>query len=359
MDTIPRIIRIEADNSYSAGVRLGESLGRSFDAYLEDYIAARILAAKNCAKPSETHAVAWTSSLPHHICDRFRGLSEGSGVPFERISYWGYLEMALSQGCSSIICRSKGKVWIGHNNDTFVPKLWGYITVLEIKGRIPTMYFGLAGDIWATSGINKAKLWLHVDYLQATDKPDSRKAILPTYGFIIEALETCENIDDVRDLLNKIDRTEGMILIVADGKTDEAAIFECSCSRWRLERVKTDWAVRTNHAVIGQGSRKKEKRPLDTWSRYNRLAHLLENSYNSGISPTPSDLKTYLADDGVERREEAFATAYSVVVCPAASRTEFTLGGQPAASCGNWSHIEWPWHSTPNIAGRSVNELIS
>ncbi len=59
MDTIPRIVRIEADDSYSAGVRLGESLGRSFDAYLEDYIAARILAAKNCAKPLETHAVAW------------------------------------------------------------------------------------------------------------------------------------------------------------------------------------------------------------------------------------------------------------------------------------------------------------
>ena len=344
MDTIPRIIRIEADDPYSAGVRLGESLGRSFGAYLENYLATRILAAKNYAKPSETHAVTWISSLPEHIYDRFRGLSEGSGIPFGRIAYWGYQEMALSQGCSSIICRSKGKVWIGHNNDTFVPKLWGYITILEIKDRIPTMYFGLAGDIWATAGINKAKLWLHVDHLKATDKPDSRKAVLPTYGFIVEALETCETIDDVRELLNEIDRTEGMILIAADGKTDEAAIFECSCSRWRLSRVKTDWAVRTNHAMIGRESRKKGKQPRDTWSRYNRLAQLLENSYNSGRSPTPSDLKAYLADDEVERRGNEFATAYSVVVCPAANRTEFTLGGQPAASCGNWSHIAWPWH---------------
>ena len=234
MDTIPRIVRIEADDSYSAGVRLGESLGRSFGAYLEDYLAARILAAKNCTKSSETHAVAWINALPQHICDRFRGLSKGSGIPFERIAYWGYLEIALSQGCSSIICRSKGKVWIGHNNDTFVPELWGYITVLAIKGRIPTMYFGLAGDIWATAGINKAKLWLHVDHLRVTDRPDNGKVILPTYGFIVEALETCETIDDVRSLLNKIDRTEGMILIAADGKTDEAAIFECSCSKWRL-----------------------------------------------------------------------------------------------------------------------------
>lgn len=155
----------------------------------------------------------WISSLPEHICDRFRGLSEGSGIPLERIAHWGYQEIALSQGCSSIICRSKGKVRIGHNNDTFVPELWGYITILEIKGRIPTMCFGLAGDIWATAGINKAKLWLHVDHLKATDRPDSRKAVLPTYGFIVEALETCETIDDVQGLLNKIDRTEGMILI--------------------------------------------------------------------------------------------------------------------------------------------------
>ena len=97
MDTIPRIVRIEADDPYSAGVRLGESLGRSFGAYLENYLATRILATKNCAKLSETHAVAWINALPQHICDRFRGLSEGSGIPFERIAYWGYQEMALSQ----------------------------------------------------------------------------------------------------------------------------------------------------------------------------------------------------------------------------------------------------------------------
>ena len=96
MDTIPRIVRIEADDPYSAGVRLGESLGRSFGAYLENYLAARILSAKNCAKLSETHAVAWINALPQHICDRFRGLSGGSGIPFERIAYWGYQEMALS-----------------------------------------------------------------------------------------------------------------------------------------------------------------------------------------------------------------------------------------------------------------------
>ena len=42
MDTIPRIIRIEADDSYSAGVRLGESLGHSFGSYLEDYLAASL-----------------------------------------------------------------------------------------------------------------------------------------------------------------------------------------------------------------------------------------------------------------------------------------------------------------------------
>ncbi len=39
-----------------------------------------------------------------------------------------------------------------------------------------------------------------------------------------------------------------------------------------------------------------------------------------------------------------FPSKYSVVVCPATSQTAFTLGGQPAASCGNWSHIAWPWH---------------
>ena len=343
MRSIPRTIKVKADDSYSAGVQLGRILGPDFSTYIERYVEVRAQGKTVDPKASEVRSAAWIESLPSHFADRFKGLSDGSGIPFERVASWGYLEIELNQGCSSIVCRSADRVWIAHNNDTFVPESWGYTTVFEIAGRIPVMCFGLAGDIWTTSGINKSRLWLHVDSLPSNDGPGPEKLTLPTYGFTVEALETCETIQDVADLLNKIDRTEGMILIVVAGGGDEAAVFECSCSGWAKVTFSTDWLVRTNHALIEPHSERPGKRPLDTWSRYDRLRALLENRYAGGGDPSPTDLRTYMADDQVERRGEQFATAYSVVACPQSGRIDFTVGGVPAASCGNWSQIEWPW----------------
>ena len=188
------------------------------------------------------------------------------------------------------------------------------------------MNFGLAGDIWTTAGVNESQLWLHVDHLPSTDKPSTKKVVLPTYGFTVEALETCETISDVERLLGDIDRTEGMILLVVDGKVDQAAVFECSSSGWATTSFDTDWLVRTNHALIGQKSVAKSNiRPLDTWSRFQRLDELLKEKYGGSSVPRSEDLKEYLADDQVERREEDFATGYSIVACPAKRRIQFTF----------------------------------
>ena len=136
-----------------------------------------------------------------------------------------YLQKA---GCSSFLRRQDGRVWLGHNNDTYVPDLLGYVAIKEIDGRIPTMTFGLEGDIWSTAGINQMRLWLHVDHLPVTDAPDPAKVCLPTYGFLVEALETCENLDDVGNLLGEVDRNDGMLLMAVDGKTNVGAVLECT-----------------------------------------------------------------------------------------------------------------------------------
>ena len=223
--------------------------------------------------------------------------------------------------------------------------MWGHITIRQISNRIPTMCFGLAGDVWTTAGINKAQLWLHVDHLSVADSPRLEANSLPTYGFTVEALETCESIADVAALLRRIDREDGMILVVVDGKSDLGAVFECSCSDFAESHFDSEYLVRTNHAlVIPDGTTNEDDRPLNTRRRYRRLDNLLSKRYSQGGNgPSKAELIGFLADDEVERRGKDFATAYSVVACPALKNIWYTLGGYPAASAGRWQTVKWAW----------------
>ncbi|NKB69167.1 MAG: hypothetical protein GKR89_19030 [Candidatus Latescibacteria bacterium] len=345
MKPIPRIIKITAADAHSAGVELGRALGGGFELYIDRYMARRVAATANFDRAlCRRKAICWIGSLPEYLRDRFTGLSLGSGIAYEKVAEWGYLELGLNRGCSSLFCRSGGKTWLAHNNDTFVPELWGYATIFNIAGRLATMNFGLAGDIWTTAGINESQLWLHVDYLAVADAPDPEKALLPTYGFVVEALETCETVADISHLLGTIDRTDGMILFAVDGKSDQAAVFECACSQWAMQSFDSKWLARTNHALIGRPvAAESHRRPFDSWSRLARLEILLQQKCRPGVEPQWEDLQNCLADNQVERRGQEFATAYSVVACPADKRIQFTFGGVPAATLGSWNTVEWPW----------------
>ena len=85
-------------------------------------------------------------------------------------------------------------MWVGRNNDLSVPELWGYMTVREVDGRIPTISFSMQGDVFAPTGINKEKLWLHYNWLPVWDVPGGDKPHLPGYVLLPEMLETCASL---------------------------------------------------------------------------------------------------------------------------------------------------------------------
>ena len=204
------------------------------------------------------------------------------------------------------------------------------MAIKAIDGRVPTMTFGLEGDVWSTAGINQVRLWLHVDHLPVTDAPDPAKVCLPTYGFLMEALETCENLDDVANLLGEIDRNDGMLLMAVDGKTNEGAVFECTRSSSVRCDLEESWMVRTNHALRAKDAwTAQEERRLSTWSRANQISTALRESSEK---LSHKDLIAILADDDVERRGDTFATAHSIVVCPNSRTVWYTFGGRPSAS---------------------------
>jgi hypothetical protein len=220
--------------------------------------------------------------------------------------------------------------------------MWGYVTIREVEGRIPTIIFGLEGEIFAGTGINRERLWLHYNWLPILGTPTTGKSCLPPYVWLTEALETCRTIADVKTLLGEVDRDGGMLLFAVDGQMDTYAVFECACDHHVQRETTGAWIVGTNHYITlanPPGQVSSTSRP-----RLQRMETLLSDLHASeGTKDLPNDLVRILADPKVEVRDEDYGTVYANVACPVLGTVFYTFGGYPAASNGVWKHLEWPW----------------
>jgi hypothetical protein len=285
-------------------------------------------------------------------------MAEGANIPLHRLVAWDFIEECEKNRCSGAVCMLENHAWVARNNDTYVPELWGYATIREVDGRIPTITFAMEGDIFAPTGINRERLWLHYNYLPVWDRPAPGKSHVPGYVFLTDALELCRTIGDVEALLNETDRDGGMLLFAIDGKTDEFALFDCMCSK-HFRREPTDgWIVGTNHyCACEDRTLTDDEASASTLDRFRRLEELIGALSTCTHANLPADLIRILADDRIERRVKKLVTAYAAVACPNTGEIWYTFGGYPAASRGNWQRLEWPWTDSRSSAARYAGTL--
>lgn len=328
---------------------IGFSAGRALGDKLEQTISYYISCQEKSKDMEKLHAGAlpWLRTLPKRFQDEFEGLAEGSGLPLQRLAEYAYIEECDAKQCSGLVLLFEGKAWVARNNDFFVPEVWGYAAIREVDGRIPTINFSSEGGVFAPTGINKEKLWLHYNFLPVWDEPAPNKPHVPAYVFTTEALEVCCTISDVENFLNETDRDSGMLLFAVDGKSNEFALFDCMCSKHLRREPSDGWIAGTNHYVTCEDLTLTESDwgQLGTVSRLNRMETLMRELAASQSPPSlPADLIRILADDKIERRDEGVITVYSNIACPTSGDIWYTFGGYPAASKGNWQKLEWPWH---------------
>lgn len=336
-------IRHYKGTPYEIGFASGRALGDKLEQTISIYINT-IKDSRDMQK-LKFGAMPWLRGLPKRYQDEFEGMAAGSGVPLERIAEWSYVEECEQKGCSGAVCIINDQAWVLRNNDLYVPELWGYVTIRETNDRIPTISFGMEGDIFAPTGINKEKLWLHYNYLSVWDQPSQKKPHMPAYVFITNALEQCRTIDDVEALLNEIDRDDGMLLFAVDGKTNEFALFDCLCSKHYRREPENGRLIGTNHfCACEDQTLGDDAGSIGTLKRYQRMEQLIQEFYASATPPNlPANLIRILADDDIERRAEDTVTVYSNVACPHTGDSWYTFGGYPSASKGNWQRLDWPW----------------
>lgn len=331
-------------NPYEIGFAAGQMLASKLEPTINHYIAS-VAGSKDMEK-LHAGALAWLRTLPKRFQDEFEGMAQGSNISLQRLAEWAYIEECDAKQCSGAIYVFKNQAWVARNNDFYVPELWGYVTIREVDGRIPTINFSMEGEIFSPTGINKEKLWLHYNFLPVWDTPSPKKPHVPPYVFLTEALERCLTISDVERLLKETDRDGGMLLFAVDGKNNEFALFDCMCSKYYRREPTDDWIVGTNHytackdLTLNDG----DKEPLGTLNRFKQMEDLIQTLSSSRTPPNlPADLIKILADDAIERRDKEIVTVYSNVACPSTGELWYTFGGYPAASKGNWQKLEWPW----------------
>jgi hypothetical protein len=330
-----------AGTSREIGRAAGRSLGSRLEQTIERFMAERQRHARSL-DPAELHrgALPWLRTLPQRFQDELEGVAEGARLPLQRVAEWNYIEVCIDDGCSGIVGRLDGHLWVARNNDAFVPGVEGDVTIREVTGRIPTVAFGMPGDVFYATGVNRERLWLHHQSLPNPDAPRPGQPHLPGWVLLADMLETCASIGDVEARLDEIDRDEGMILFAVDGRREEFAILECSSTRRTRRPSRDPWLAATNHACALDGVESDEGSRL----RQARMEAMATALYARQPEVSlPRDLVRILADSGVERRGPRLTTVYSTVACPGAAQLWFTFGAFPAASSGDWQPVPWPW----------------
>lgn len=332
-------------NPREIGLSLGRALRGKLAINIDKYIRqGPSRAGKVDQEQLKQGALPWLRSLPQRYQDEFEGLALGANVPLQRVAEWGFVEECTTFGCSSAIYRLDGHLWVLRNNDLWAPGMWGFMIIREVTDRIPTISFGLEGEMFVATGVNAKQLWLHYNALPVVDSPSPRKPQMPPFILLTEALETCSTIDDVEALLRKVDRKDGMMIFAVEGKTEHAAIFECACSGFVKRRLFGDYMAGTNHFCSFPGVPVPVDPSPASLRRYNRLTELLDGlKANKDNLKLPGDLITILADPNIEGRGADYGTVYSNIACPAQKKVWYTFGGYPAASAGTWKPVEWPW----------------
>lgn len=361
-----------------AGFAHGRALAHFFQStFFDAYIAS--LCAINRVEHDDMFKQAdrWLARLPEHFQIEIDAMASGARTRTPRVAAFLYADIArptdavatrdpahqnpaaspedpanhtLLGGpmCSAVALELNGRPWVARNCDWLTATLVrGTAAVVhEVPGRIPVMALGIKGDIDIDTGVNAERLWLHLHTLYSPEEPRGDRTQISWLFWAREALETCATLDELDRFIASTDRDRGVIVVAADAKSNERALFECARSGHRRIDAGDLPLIATNHPQHKHPTpeRAAKSRPGATLARYCAVRDLIaETPPEHG----PDDLIDLLADPGVEMRTPThLRTIYSAVADPARGDIWFAAGsadGSPAASTGGWLKAPWLW----------------
>ena len=120
------------------GFNHGRALKDVFEEYIHLYVEAGLQRLNLIdVEKLRCDALPWLRKLPLRFQEEIEGMSDGSGVPLERLAQWWFSESCLLKNCSAFVCEIDGKAWVGRNNDAWLPDLWDIPSFGKLKDAFP------------------------------------------------------------------------------------------------------------------------------------------------------------------------------------------------------------------------------
>ena len=359
-----------ADCGLAHGRALTDQLATTFtDDFLDLFCSIKKLSRDEMSLQAES----WFGSLPEHFRAEIDAMALGAKVPARRVIEYLFADIAATGGtppeqwgwsrdvespevelrevdqlaegpmCSAAILPAGGSLQIARNCDWYAALLTrgtGAV-VHRVTGRVPVLALGIRGDIDVDTGVNAAGLWLHAHTLYAKPRPRTMRPRISWLFWLREALETCETLDELDDMLHRVERDRGIILIAAELFTGRAAVFEAAIDTHTRDDFAGEAMFATNHCRTKHSDdpeRLARSKPGSTTMRYEGIRR----------HARPDELEAALAHEDVEMRTPVhLRTIYSAIVQAGPTpRIRFASGGSdgsPAASQGHWQDVPWPF----------------
>jgi predicted choloylglycine hydrolase len=309
------------DIGFEQGKLLKDQIKDVYKIYLNDFIyntwvkQLAMLKGDSAAYSNPRKSVSKVSktiekSIPAEYIEEMKGLSEGSGIPFDEVlNMTAHVDYFGIMMCSTFVATGKavsdGKLVEGRNLD------WGdgslqdmdkYTTLFVVKPDRGHSYISLIypGIVGALTAVNDAGLSVELNFSLAKEKGASG---MPALLIVRHIAQNAGTLDEAEKLLREMPRIAGYNIILTDTKTNDARLVEITAGKVGVRKPAEDGTlVTTNHFTTDELKGENPAKSVwnddtDSITRYNRLNELLNRNYGK---ITPVVAEGMIHDNGVK-----------------------------------------------------------
>ena len=272
------------------------------------------------------HARKVKVHIPPELLDEIRGISDGSGVDFDRLLVLHtFLEYSQLQACSSYAvfgdAALDGRVIHGYNLEFNGFAVAHKYVVLVYRqpdsgnASVSVTWPGFVGTLAAMNDKGLSASLLNV----CAWKEQTTRSGLP-YAFLVRELaEKCSSLEEAKDYLRGAERTMGNNILICQAAPPMAAVAEFTAKEIVFREAEDCAVAATNHyrklSFLDSGE------SSFRCSRYDRIMELVGENYGR-----IDDTMNFLKDKKVY---QSFAI-YSVLFYPDRNELSLAAGAYPA-----------------------------
>lgn len=189
----------------------------------------------------------------------------------------------LAPGCSQLVATGNatpdGKMYHARLLDWFGVDFVvqnPVIFVREPEGGVPHLFVGFPGNLSSYQGMNAEGIVVASNEVSPRDNTVNDRTGRSHVQMVVEILSNARTLDEARQIATTANHMSFETLVVSDGKSNRAEVFELSPLAVAIRPLQDDVVFATNHFIGEKTSDLDEDPPSDSSAlRFDRLTELV------------------------------------------------------------------------------------